>query len=59
MEGKVKDVASIAQQVGMNERYVANVFQCAFLAPDIVEAIMDGRISHRNLPSSGSVEICR
>jgi hypothetical protein len=60
MEGKVKDVASIAQQVGMNERYVAKVFQCAFLAPDIVEAIMDGRQPpeltferlRRNLPMS-------
>jgi site-specific DNA recombinase len=43
MEGKVKDVASVAQRVGINQRYVAKVFQCAFLAPDIVEAIMDGR----------------
>jgi site-specific DNA recombinase len=28
---------------GVTERYVGLVFGCAFLAPDIVEAILEGR----------------
>jgi len=27
----------------MNHRYVDRVLQCAFLAPDVVDAILDGR----------------
>lgn len=34
---------SLAREVGLTPRYVRNVFGFAFLAPDIVEAILDGR----------------
>ena len=37
---------SIAAQTGLDERYVGRVLECAFLAPDIVEAILDGRQPH-------------
>jgi site-specific DNA recombinase len=41
--GEVSRRRSIAQRVGLNERYVGRVLECAFLAPDTVEAILDGR----------------
>jgi hypothetical protein len=34
---------SIAEKLGLDERYVGRVLECAFLAPDIVEAIFGGR----------------
>jgi hypothetical protein len=33
---------SIAKRLGLDERYVARILNCAFLAPDIVEAILNG-----------------
>jgi site-specific DNA recombinase len=41
--GEVDSLHTIAKQMGVGKRYVARIFQCAFLAPDIVEAILDGR----------------
>ena len=41
--GEVSGRRSIAQKLGLDERYVGRVLECAFLAPDIVEAILDGR----------------
>jgi site-specific DNA recombinase len=43
--GEVSGPRAIARRLGMNERYVSRVLDCAFLAPDIVEAIIDGRQS--------------
>jgi site-specific DNA recombinase len=43
LEGKVVDMRSLARETGLTPRYVRNVFSCAFLAPDIVEAIVEGR----------------
>ena len=34
---------SIAQRTDFDERHVAQILECAFLAPDIVTAILDGR----------------
>lgn len=43
LEGKAPDQRSLARHAGLTERYVRRVFACAFLAPDIVEAILQGR----------------
>jgi site-specific DNA recombinase len=43
LAGEVSDASAIAQKLSLNERYVRRVLECAFLAPDIVEAILDGR----------------
>jgi len=36
--GEVSGRRSIAEKLGLDERYVGRVLECAFLAPDIVEA---------------------
>jgi len=41
--GEVSGRRSIAEKLGLDERYVGRVLECAFLAPEIVEAILDGR----------------
>jgi site-specific DNA recombinase len=43
IQGNPLDMRSLAQQVGLTVRYVGKVFQCALLAPDIIESILDGR----------------
>ena len=43
LKGEAVDLRSLARHAGMTERYVGKVFGCAFLAPDIVEAILKGR----------------
>ena len=42
LEGKVVGMKLLAEDAGLTTRYVRNVFACAFLAPDIVEAILEG-----------------
>ncbi len=42
LAGEVSGRRSIAQRTGLDERYVGRVLECAFLAPDIVQAILDG-----------------
>jgi len=46
LEGNALDRRSLARHAGLTERYVRKVFGCAFLAPDIVEAILQGRQPH-------------
>lgn len=41
--GEVDSLRTIARESGLGGRYVQRIFQCAFLAPDIVEAILNGR----------------
>ncbi len=41
--GEYRDQRAIAVATGLNERYVSRVIQSAFLAPEIVEAIVKGR----------------
>jgi hypothetical protein len=41
--GKVSGRRSLSKQTGLDERYVSRILQTAFLAPDIVQAILDGR----------------
>jgi len=43
MSGKVWGGRSIAEKTGLDERYASQILECAFLAPDIVDAILDGR----------------
>jgi site-specific DNA recombinase len=43
IRGEQTDCRSIAHATGLDERYMSRIFQCAFLAPDIVESILDGR----------------
>ncbi len=41
--GAVSGQAALSQRLGFNQRYVRRVLGCAFLAPDIVESILNGR----------------
>jgi site-specific DNA recombinase len=41
--GRFKGRHSIAQLTGIEERYAGRILNCAFLAPDIIEAILEGR----------------
>jgi site-specific DNA recombinase len=42
VSGKMKCQRSVAKQTGFDECYIARILPCAFLAPDIVEAILRG-----------------
>ncbi len=41
--GEASSIQAIANEEGLNERYVGRILRLAFFAPDIVEAILDGR----------------
>jgi site-specific DNA recombinase len=43
IRGERSGSRSIARTTGLDERYVNRILRCAFLAPDIVERILDGR----------------
>ena len=40
---KYKDQRAISKAAGLTERYVSRIIQCAFLAPEIVEGIINGQ----------------
>lgn len=59
LAGKVPNRIMAAKRLNLNEEYLRRVLGCAFLAPNILEAILDGRqpadltvkaLSCRNLP---------
>ncbi len=43
LRGEVCSLRSIAKSAGVSERYVSQVIHAAFLAPDLVEAVLQGR----------------
>lgn len=43
IRGELRYRRSIAKLTGLDHRYVSRILRCAFLAPDIVDAILDGR----------------
>jgi hypothetical protein len=42
IQGDLQGRRSIARLTGLDERYAGRILDCAFLAPDIVEAVLDG-----------------
>ncbi len=48
VQGKAFNMGTLARDAGLTRRYVNKVFRCAYLAPDIIEAILAGR-QPRNL----------
>jgi hypothetical protein len=43
LSGNAKTVAEVAKRAGVTTRYARRIIRASFLAPDIVEAILDGR----------------
>jgi ParB-like chromosome segregation protein Spo0J len=43
LSGHGKSQPQLAKELGVSERYLRKIMPCAFLAPDIVEAILQGR----------------
>ena len=42
LAGEFKDQRAIASAYGLKEQYVSKIIQSTFLAPQIVESILDG-----------------
>ena len=43
LSGEAKSLRAIAKEIGVTERYVSRIIRCAFLAPKLIEAIIQGR----------------
>jgi site-specific DNA recombinase len=43
LPGEATSLQAIAREHGVMTRYVRRILRCAFLAPDLVEAILQGR----------------
>ena len=41
--GEARSVRALARDIGVTNRYVRKLLPLAFLAPDIIDAILDGR----------------
>jgi site-specific DNA recombinase len=44
--GKYADTEEIARRFKLNEAHVRRLLRFAYLAPDVIEAIVEGRQSH-------------
>jgi len=47
LRGEMSSLRMIAAAAGKSERYVSKLIRTAFLAPDLVEAVLDGRAPTR------------
>lgn len=43
ISGECKDLHAISLRTGLDQRYVSRILPLAFLAPEVVEAVLDGR----------------
>jgi DNA invertase Pin-like site-specific DNA recombinase len=43
ISGEISSLRALAKSAGLNERYVSRVMRLAFLAPDITDALLDGK----------------